>query len=213
MACVEACSFGALRTVGNNYSPEGLFAKLLLDLPYYKSSGGGVTFSGGEPTLYPKFIDQVLNFCHIDEIHTTLETCGTYSQKRWQPILGKFDLIYFDLKIIDETRHKSATGASNKQILANARDLVACGLNVEFRLPLVPGYTDDEENLAGVVALLEELGQTRLHLLSYHNMGETKIDIINGPQKKLGLSAYSPERLAHVREWLTDKGIEVLTED
>lgn len=212
LACVEACSQNALRLIGEHMTPEHLFDTLMADLPYYRSSGGGVTFSGGEPTLYPKFIDQILDLCRGEGIHTAMETCGTYSPDRWAPILPKLDLVYFDLKIIDSGRHKEATGRDNSHILANARLLVETGIPVEFRLPLVEGYTDDQENLQDTADFLKALNQNRLHLLSYHNMGETKIDVINGSQNKLGLKTYDAARFAQIREWFTERNIEICDE-
>lgn len=209
LACVEACPHSALQLIGEHMAPEDLFEKLLADLPYYQSSGGGVTFSGGEPTLYPKFIDRVLDLCNDRNIHTAMETCGTFSHDRWSSILPKLDLIYFDLKIMDARRHEEATGRGNQTILANARALVEAGLPVEFRIPLIEGFTDDLENLQAIADFMTSLNRNQLHLLSYHNMGETKIDIINGSQNKLGLKTCDGERFGQIRTWFTSRGIEV----
>lgn len=207
LKCVDACSYDALQPIGERMTPEHLLEKLLADLPYYRSSGGGVTFSGGEPTLYPAFMDRVLDLCAGHQIHTTLETCGNFSHDRWRDILPKLDLIYFDLKIIDDAGHQRATGSGNRRILDNARKLVDDGHAVEFRLTLVPGHTDDPDNLRAVVEVLKSLGHDQLHLLGYHNMGETKIDIIDGAQPKLGLGRYSPEKLAQKAKWFENQGI------
>ncbi len=212
LACVEACSQNALRLIGEHMTPEHLFTSLMADLPYYRSSGGGVTFSGGEPTLYPKFIDQMLNLCGEEGIHTAIETCGTYSPDRWQPILNKLGLIYFDLKIIDSERHIKATGRDNKQILSNARRLVEQGLPVEFRVPLVDGYTDNHEDLQDITNFVKELKQSHIHLLSYHNMGESKIDIINGSQNTLGLKTYDACRYREIKEWFSSQDIKIFDE-
>jgi len=207
--CVDACAYGALRRIGDRVTPEFLFSKILLDLPYYKKSGGGVTFSGGEPTLHTEFLDQTLTLCQDEGIHTVLETCGTFSFSKWESILRKLDLIYFDLKIIDSEDHKQATGVPNNAILKNAKKLVAERYPVEFRMPLVQGYTDTEENLRQVAHLLGEMGQRRIHLLKYHNMGEPKIDIIQGSQEKLNLSTYSEQRFGQVCAYFHREGIEV----
>ncbi len=207
LGCVDACPHGALQPIGDYLSPENLVEQILADRRYYKRSGGGVTFSGGEPTLYPEFMEKVLDLCHEHDIHTTLETCGTFSYNRWQAILPKLQLIYFDLKVMDTARHKQATGLGNVRILENARRLVAEGYPVEFRLALVPGYTDGVENTKAVINLLKELGKCEIHLLGYHNMGETKIDIINGSQKKLGLASYSTDQMRQVSAWFERCGI------
>lgn len=207
LKCVEACPNQALKPIGEALTPEALLETLLADRAYYESSGGGVTFSGGEPTLHPRFMDRLLDLCAAENIHTALETCGTFSLARWRPILPKLQLIYFDLKIMDNDAHKAATGVGNARILENAAYLVAQNLPVEFRLTLVPGLTDTPANLAAVAAFLRELGQHRLHVLGYHRMGESKIDIINGSQPKLGLETYSAERLDDIRGWFDRRGI------
>ncbi len=207
LQCIEACPNGALQLIGKSLGPAQLFEQLLADKAYYESSDGGVTFSGGEPTLYPAFIERVLGFCEEHSIHTTLETCGTFSQKRWTSILPRLNLIYFDLKIIDAKRHKQATGSSNRRILENARYLTTNGYPVEFRLPLVPGLTDDPDNLEKTADFLKALGQSKIHLLGYHRMGEAKIDIIQGKQKKLGLQNYAADKLADVAQWFEQRRI------
>ncbi len=207
--CVDACPSGALQLIGEKLDPEQLFEQLLADQAYYESSGGGVTFSGGEPTLYPKFVNQVLELCNKHSIHTTLETCGTFSQSRWAAILPKLQLIYFDLKIINDSRHKQATGRGNSRILENAKYLVDMAYPVEFRLTLVPGYTDGLENLQEIACFLKRIGQSKIHLLGYHRMGEAKIDIIRGRQKKLGLEGYSPDKLAKIAKWFERQNITI----
>lgn len=205
--CVTACPNGALKLIGEYLTPEQLFERLLSDHAYYKSSGGGVTFSGGEPTLYPDFMNAVLDLCNGRGIHTAIETCGSFSQTRWQAILPKLQLIYFDLKIMDDEDHRQATGLGNARILDNARYLVENNYPVEFRVALVPGYTDDNKNLSAIASFIKEVGKSEIHLLAYHNMGETKIEIIKGSQKKLGLRGYSDEQLNKVALWFEQQGI------
>lgn len=213
MKCVDACAYGALKLIGDRLTPQQLMAVLEKDRAYYQSSGGGVTFSGGEPTLYPKFMEQILGLCREAEIHTLLETCGNFSHHRWQALLGDLDLIYFDLKVIDPEKHLAVTGVENQRILENARRLVAAGHAVEFRLPLVEGYTDDQTNLRAIADFLQSLGVRKLHLLRYHNMGEAKIDIIHGAQKKLGLPGYPQARFDEIKSWFVEQQIEVVDYD
>ena len=210
MKCVDICAHEALKPIGLVMTPEALMEQILKDKNYYISSGGGVTFSGGEPTLYPKFMDHVLDLCSSESIHTTLETCGTFSFEKWKTILHQLDLIYFDLKIIDSDKHKSATGSDNQNILENAKLLIEHNYPVVFRLALIPDYTDNIENLRATAQLLKMLKQTKLHLLSYHNMGEAKITIINGSQRKLALSNYSKNKLKEVVDIFNSMGIETI---
>lgn len=198
--------------MGEYLTPEQLFERVLADQPYYASSGGGVTFSGGEPTLYPDFMERILDLCRARDIPAMMETSGFFSYDRWTAILPKLQLIYFDLKIMDDALHRRATGQGNARILDNARRLVADGYPVEFRLALVPGFTDCDENLAAISQFLTALGQQGIHLLSYHPMGEAKIDIICGPQPKLALKSYPRERALQVADWFEQRGIACLCE-
>ena len=208
--CVEACAYGALRLIGETFTPEQLMARLLVDQPYYESSGGGVTFSGGEPTLHLHFLDRVLDLCSQASVHTNLETSGTFSFERSESVLRKFDLIYFDFKILDPELHRDHLGGGYAAITQNAEHLVRSEFPVEFRLPLIPGHTDTNANIERVIERLEHLGQNAVHLLRYHNMGETKIDIIAGKQPKLGLARYSDENFETAARTFERRGVEIL---
>jgi len=208
--CVEVCAYAALKLIGTATTPEALLGQLLVDLPYYQRSGGGVTFSGGEVTLHPHFLDRMLDLCKQHEIHCMIETCGTFSFQRWEPILRKLDLIYYDLKIMDSAEHKKSTGVPNHLIMRNAKTLVEQNFPVEFRMPLVPGYTDNDENVNAVIQWLQKMEQPLVHLLKYHNMGETKIDIVQGNQKKLNLPNYPPDRFEKIAGRFRQNGIEVV---
>ncbi|MCP4125325.1 MAG: glycyl-radical enzyme activating protein [Bacteroidetes bacterium] len=207
--CVTACAYGAVRTIGNIMTPGELLTQILADQPYYQKSGGGVTFSGGEPTLYPEFLDEVLDLCRENNIHTTIETCGCFSFNKWEHILKKSDLIYFDLKIMDEQGHDQATGVPNNAILENAKMLAGENFPIEFRMPMIPTYTDTEKNIDEAIGFLKQLGMRKIHLLKYHNMGEAKIDIIQGDQEKLNLSTYSTQRFDEIKASFSKAGIEI----
>ena len=210
LKCVDACAHGALQPVGEKRSPEEVMAVILKDRNYFETSNGGVTFSGGEPTLYPRFMERMLALCADEAIHTVLETCGAFSYDRWRNMLRQFDLIYFDLKIMDATKHRSATGADNRRILRNAELLVSEGYPVEFRLPLVEGYTDNFDNLIAVVEFLHKLQRTTLHLLGYHNMGESKLAMVQSSQKPLGLGNYPPARMDDMQNWFSERDVEAV---
>ncbi|MAE97007.1 MAG: glycyl-radical enzyme activating protein [Deltaproteobacteria bacterium] len=209
-ACVSACAHAALRLIGESYTPERLVEELMADRPYYESSGGGVTFSGGEPALYPRFLDRVLDLCREQAIHTNLETAGLFSFELCEGMLRKLDLLYFDLKLLDPALHARHLGGGYPRIADNAERLVGGGFPVEFRLPLVPGFTDTPLHLERVTERLRGLGRSGVHLLAYHNMGEAKIDIIRGSQPRLGLDRYPQEKLAAAAAHFERGGIEVL---
>ncbi|MCP3938812.1 MAG: glycyl-radical enzyme activating protein [Actinomycetia bacterium] len=208
--CVDACAHDALRLVGETLTPEELMARVMKDLPYYETSGGGVTFTGGEPTVHIEFLERVLLLCAEAKVHTNIETSGTFQWSRSRAALELLDLIYFDLKILDPDGHRRHLGAGFENIIENANKLVSLGLPVEFRMPVVSGYTDTDDNIGAVVGLLRRLDQRFIHLLEYHNMGEAKIDVIAGNQPKLGLGRYPSDRWGSVCGAFEDAGIEVL---
>lgn len=206
--CVESCAYSALRLIGERLTPEELMDRVLPDKAYF-DSGGGVTLSGGEPTLYPRFLYRFVDLCVQSGIHIAMETAGRFSMEMCLPIFGKIDLIYFDLKILDPVRHEEVVGKGLETILSNAEYLAKNRFPVEFRMPLVPGYTDTEANINSAIELLKSIGHSKLHLLEYHNMGEVKIDIIRGKQRKLGLSRHTDESLTSIARRFERAGIEI----
>ena len=206
--CVDACAFDALRRVGERVTPVQLMEQVLVDKSYF-TNGGGITLTGGEPTLYPKFVNAFIDLCREHKIHTNIETSGRFDMDKWRPVLEKFDLIYFDLKIFDPARYSASVGEGLEQILDNAALLVKQNFPIEFRLALIPGYTDMQENLVAAIEFLKSVGKSSVHLLEYHKMGEVKIDIIQGDQPRLGLDNYTPEKMDEVQKIFNAAGIAV----
>lgn len=213
--CVKACAFEALRLIGRQTTPADLLEQIRPDLPYFQRDNGGITFTGGEPTLQSHFIETFLDICDADQefsnmsLHKNIETAALFNYKKKYTLLKRFDLIYVDLKPMQSNRHVQATGMRNDIIHENAVKMVHDGLPVEFRIPLIPGYTDDVENLRQAIEFLNNLKQTKVHLLKYHNMGESKIDIINGLQPRLNLSNYDEDRFQSIKADFERYGFEV----
>ncbi|MBT4520993.1 MAG: glycyl-radical enzyme activating protein [Halieaceae bacterium] len=207
--CVDACAFNALKRVGEQLTPIQLMERVITDRAYFDQAGG-ITLTGGEPTLYPRFVSAFIDLCLEQKIHTNIETSGRFEAVKWLPILQKLNLIYFDLKLFDPDHYKKSIGDGLQQVLDNASLLTKQKLPVEFRLALVPGYTDTRGNLAACIAFLQSLGKETIHLLEYHNMGEVKIDIIQGQQPRLGLQGYPDEKMDEVRDLFSRAGITVI---
>jgi len=148
--CVEICPSGALDKVGRKMSIDDILEKILPDKPFFDSSGGGVTLSGGEPTLFMKFTAELLNALKQHHIHTLIETSGYFDLERFMDTLyPHLDTIYFDLKIMDSHDHKKYCGVPNEKILDNLMQLAAfCrhdGKKLLPRTPLIPRITDTEK--------------------------------------------------------------------
>jgi pyruvate formate lyase activating enzyme len=179
--CVEACPSGALARVGKTMSVEDILKKILPDRPFFKTSGGGVTLSGGEPTLYMKTTNQLLMALKQHTIHTLLETCGYFHLNMFMDMLYPYlDTIYFDIKIIDGTAHQKYCGQSNERILDNFRQLSIAakkdGKRLLPRTPLIPGITDTEANISGIAAFLKTLHIRTAALLAYNPLWHEKCD-------------------------------------
>jgi pyruvate formate lyase activating enzyme len=189
--CVEACPSGALDRVGKAMSVEDIIKKVLPDKPFFDTSGGGVTLSGGEPTLYMEFTSQLLKALKRQNINTLLETCGYFDLKKFMDLLYPYlDAIYFDIKIIDNTAHKKYCGLSNEKILDNFRYISSATKkdNKTFlaRTPLIPDITDTEVNVRDIAAFLKTLNITEAALLSYNPLWHEKSDKVgvDDPYKK-----------------------------
>jgi len=171
--CAGVCPGKGLRLIGSYYPVEALTEILLRDLPFYRHSGGGVTLSGGECTLYPDYLEALLKQVKARGIHVTLETSGYFRYRAFRErVLPYVDLVYYDIKIADPQAHKSCTGKSNRKILSNLGLLLQeGGVEVHPRVPLVPGITATEENLLGIIDILCELGAKDVSLLPYNPMG------------------------------------------
>ena len=123
-------------------------AQIEREIPFYDESGGGVTFSGGEPLMQPRFLSALLKACRKQEIHTVVDTSGFANWNVFEQIRGDVDLFLYDLKHMDSIRHREVTGVPNEVILENLRRLSAVGAKCIVRIPLIPGINDDEKNLA-----------------------------------------------------------------
>ncbi len=209
--CVTACPTGARQARQRTVTVAGLMDELLPDQPFFDESGGGVTFSGGEPFGQPEFLLKILQACRRRGVHTAVDTSGHVSQPDLLAALPWTDLFLFDLKLIDEERHREQTGIPAGEIVANLRRLDAEGAAVWVRVPLIPGVNDDDENLDALGELVGELKSThRLHLLPYHRAGAEKRRWL-GPVAGEPAAYPAPEEqsLAAAAERLSRHGLDV----
>jgi len=214
--CVEACPAGALRRIGTPMTVADIVAAVLRDKPFYDSSGGGVTFSGGEPTLSVAFAGELAEALNANGIPVLLETCGAFSLSVFkQRLYPHLDLIYFDLKLMDDQAHQRYCGASNRTILYNFKMLQqsshSSGVPILGRVPLIPGITDTRDNLTAVAAFLRQCGADHVALLPYHPMWREKnrtIGIAVSADGENALHEWLPEeRLATCKAILAKEGI------
>lgn len=201
--CVAACPSGALSRVGDATSVEQILARVMRHKPFFDNSGGGVTLSGGEPTYFMAFLSELLQALKAHQIHTLLQTCGAFDLEPFlQQVYPQLDLIYYDLKLLDEPQHQAFCGASNRKILDNFAKLHRMardgGVALLPRVPLVPGVTDTPENLAGLGAFLHQHGVTEVQLVAYNPLWHDKL-------AQFGVSASGPELS---KRWMAQRDVD-----
>lgn len=194
-SCVEACPTTALKIVGKYYQPDELVQLVLKNRFFHETSGGGVTFSGGEPMLYMEYLSLVLRELKGHDVHVTIQTSGTFDMSVFsKAILPYVNLVLFDLKIFDAEKHKRYTGAGNEEILTNFLSLLAAGVQVVPRIPLVPHITATEENIRRIVAFVRDAGCRGVDLLPYNPAGRLKRRPLGKPENPdLALSFMTAE--------------------
>jgi pyruvate formate lyase activating enzyme len=198
--CIENCPNEALKYAGKEYDIKTLIDLILKDKIFYKNSGGGVTLSGGEPTLHIDYLHELLKDLKKNNIHICLETCGYYNRDKFNElILPYLDLIYFDLKLYNSSSHKNYCGVSNDLIFQNFEDLLK-NSKVEIlpRIPLIPNITATKVNLFRLANYLKSLKIKNVGLLPYNPLWLSKMETI-GLEPKYNLS-----------NWLTKKEKKVI---
>lgn len=173
--CAQECPSGALRIHGKTMTVNEVMQIALRDQLFYTNSGGGVTISGGEPFYQPEFLFQLLTAFKKKGIHTAIETTGYVEWPAFEKVLDSLDFLLFDLKIFDPVKHQLVLGVDNEIILQN---LIRCSeksIPIHVRIPVIPGYTDDRENITQIARFLQPLNHIqKVHLLPYHRIGMTK---------------------------------------
>ncbi len=179
------------KKTGQLVSVESILDEIVTDEIFYDQSGGGVTFSGGEPMMQIDFLCELLGWCRERGIHTAIDTSGYADPEDFEKVYPLTDLFLYDLKLIDNNAHLQYTGVSNELILSNLNMLSSRNGKVQIRVPLVPGITDTEANLRAISTAVSSLGNIHeISLLPYNQMGEDKYQRFNIPLK---IGPYKPQ--------------------
>lgn len=173
-ACVDRCPSGARGIAGRIVTPQQALREILKDRVFFDESGGGVTFSGGEPLSQPEFLEETLRLCKEEGLAATLDTSGFAPWPTLKRIISLVDLFLYDVKIMDEAAHRKYVGASNEIILENLKRLRAAGKRVVARVPLIPGVNDTHENIQRTGEFLASVPVEDVDVLPYHDMGAEK---------------------------------------
>ncbi len=173
--CTLYCPSDAREICGKEYTVDEIMREILKDKAFYESSGGGVTFSGGECMLQIDFLEELLRECKESGIHTAVDTAGHVPYDYFERILPYTDLFLYDVKSIDNEVHKKYTGVGNELILENLKTLLGVGAPLWIRIPVIPSVNDATEDMIAVKEYVYSHGRPKkIELLPYHAMGEHK---------------------------------------
>jgi len=209
--CYDTCPTEALKIAGSEITVEELMKQIERDVLLYDNSGGGVTFSGGEPIVQHEFLKEVLMECKKRDIRTALDTSGYAPENVFSSVIDYVDVFLFDLKLGDSEEHKKYTGASNDLIKHNLRMLADTGRgnDVFLRFPVIPGITDTEKNIDNLTEFVSSLKNIHeIDLLPFHDISE-KYNRLGIEYKMPVRQAPPQERLMHIKQRFEDIGIYV----
>jgi pyruvate formate lyase activating enzyme len=204
--------FSHSEKVGTFYSVGNILEIIEKERIFINRSGGGVTFSGGEPMVQHEFLRDALKACKANGYHTAVDTSGHSSAENYRSILPFTDLFLFDIKQMDETKHLEFTGVSNKLILDNYRLLLESGRDVMVRVPVIPGYNDDDvhlESLKQFLVTTKTVSLKKICLLPYHKTGLSKYKRFNMPYRIGNIDQPSAERMRQLKDFFSDTGIKI----
>lgn len=208
-ACIPACPQKAREITGHRVTVGEVFDEVAEDALFY-GDDGGVTVTGGEATAHPEFTNALLTLCRNADISTAIETCGYAKWEVMEPILRLTDILLYDLKQMDSEKHRQYTGVPNGLILENlkkANDLTDCEIWV--RVPVIPGYNDDEENIRAVGEFVSRnLSHcTQVHLLPFHKLGLGKLEQLEANGGSFSSEVPDESHMEHLRSLIRNYGI------
>jgi pyruvate formate lyase activating enzyme len=208
MKCVEVCPPQAIERVGSYMTVEEVLGQVLDDKIFYQNSGGGLTVSGGEPLVQGEFVTELCRRAKEEGIHTALDTSGYASWSVMKKILRYIDLVLFDVKHMDVTKHKDGTGISNELVLENARK-TASTARTWIRVPLIPGFNDSKRDIEELAGFASGLNVEKISILPYHEYGIAKYTKLGRVYHMEGISPSPEGHLAQIVERIENYGLRV----
>jgi pyruvate formate lyase activating enzyme len=207
---LDGRSFRVEEVSGRWVEAEEVIREIEKDGIYYDQSGGGITFSGGEPLMQPEFLLELLRMAKARGYHTALDTCGHVSETVLEQVMDLVDLFLYDLKLIDYEEHLKYTGVTNDKVLKNLMFLSEMGKKIIIRVPIIPGITDTPKNITALRDLLLELnGLEQIDLLPYHRIAKSKYQRLKMNYRLNELAEPTAEKLNELRDVFERIGMKV----
>ena len=208
--CAEQCPSGAVEFVGRKVTVAEVVRQIEKDTAFYDQSGGGVTFSGGEPLMQPDFLLDLLDACSHLDLHRTVDTTGYADAELLLKVAQKTDLFLYDIKLMDVAKHRDFTGVSNRLILDNLKLLSENKARIQVRIPLIPGINDDVDNINRTAEFVAALsGIDHIAILPFHNSAREKYGRLGLECIPADMQRPSDEHLNTVAGWLSQTGLPV----
>lgn len=204
------CPSGAWEHIGRDVTLDQLERDVLKDEIFFRASGGGVTLSGGEVLMQAEFATRFLQRLRQLGIRTAIETAGDTAFSRLLPLAQACDEVLFDLKIMDDERAREVLNINQSRVLNNFQRLLKEGIRVTPRLPLIPGFTLTDENVAQILTFLAPLPVSEVHLLPFHQYGEPKYYQLDKVWQMAGIPAPTEQEIAPLREKVERAGYRVV---
>jgi pyruvate formate lyase activating enzyme len=208
--CVEGCPAEAREIMGKSMTADEVVEEVMKDEVFYRTSGGGVTLSGGEPFAQADFSASILSLCKAKGVHTAIETCGYARWEIAEKVLPFVDLVLFDLKQMSGVEHLKLTGAPNSLILQNLKRIRhERHIPVLLRIPVIPGYNDSSENIRATSRFVaHELDPSmQVHLIPYHRLGVSKTEQLEMPCVQTSIAPPDEEDVLHLKELMEMEGL------
>ena len=209
-SCTPACNAEALVLIGRKMKAAEILKEVLKDELFYRDSGGGVTFSGGEPFFQADFLKEAACLCKENDVHTCVETSGFVLWSEMRKVLPYIDLFLYDFKMMNPRKHEELTGVPNTMILDNFKRLVEYGKSIVVRVPVITGLNDQMENFSEMVEFLKAyVPGNRVDLLPYHRLGVSKYNRLNRDYALEELFPPPKDKIEAIRSLLTASGFDV----
>lgn len=210
--CVEVCPTKSRIRLVNEYSVDDLLKIIERQEIFYRYSGGGVTFSGGEATMQQEMLRELTNRLYDKALNLAIETSGYFDFDEVKDILGKLDLIFIDMKLFNDEKHKKFTKVSNEKILSNIKRLKELDTEVVVRIPLILGVNADDENIRNTAKFVKDnVNNPKIELLPYHSFGDEKYEALGHliPSRDFGTPSF--ELVERLKEIIRSEGVEAVS--
>ncbi len=210
--CVKICPTKSRKNLIYDYSSEEILKIIEKQKIFYRNSGGGVTFSGGEATMQVDMLRELVYKLYDSAVDLAIETSGYFDFENVKDILEKMDLIFIDIKHMDDSKHKFYTGVSNEKILKNICRLNKLNVPVVVRIPVIEGVNSDIKNIRKTAKFVKEnIDVPKLELLPYHSYGDSKYEALGLEKPSIQFKTPSEKYVEELCDVIESEGVQVIS--